>query len=87
MEEWANELESRGVDLDTTMVALGTADLSATLTTEEAAEILGVTPRRVLAMLSRSVLEGRKRSGVWFIGAKSVDELAQLTRKAGRPRN
>ena len=37
------------------------------LTTKEAAELLGITPRRVQELIKNGALTARKASGVWLI--------------------
>ena len=56
------------------------------LSTEEAAAVLGVTPRRVQELASNGTLSGKKTSGVWLISKNSVEErLRSTNRKGGRP--
>ena len=43
------------------------------LTTKEAAELLGITPRRVQELIKNGALTARKASGVWLIDKDSVD--------------
>jgi hypothetical protein len=83
-DEDLQELENSGVDLDT--AAADAFDMSTAFTVEEAANVLEVSPQRVRALLSKSVLNGVKRGGVWFICAEDVRQFAQMARKAGRPR-
>ena len=57
------------------------------LTTKEAAELLGITPRRVQELIKNGALEARKASGVWLIDKDSVDtRLRSATKRGGRPR-
>lgn len=57
------------------------------LTTKEAAELLGITPRRVQELIKNGALEARKASGVWLIDKDSVDtRLRSVTKTGGRPR-
>ncbi len=59
----------------------------AMLTTKEAAELLGITPRRVQELIKNGALEARKASGVWLIDKDSVDtRLRSVTKTGGRPR-
>lgn len=51
------------------------------LTTKEAAELLGITPRRVQELIKNGALTARKASGVWLIDKDSVD-----TRPAPQPK-
>lgn len=57
------------------------------LTTKEAAELLGITPRRVQELIKNGALTARKASGVWLIDKASVDtRLRSATKRGGRPR-
>ena len=57
------------------------------LTTKEAAELLGITPRRVQELIKNGALTARKASGVWLIDKDSVDtRLRSVTKTGGRPR-
>mgnify|MGYP000084446410 CR=1 FL=1 len=56
------------------------------LTTKEAAELLGITPRRVQELIKNGALEARKASGVWLIDKDSVDtRLRSVTKTGGVP--
>lgn len=54
--------------------------------TTEAAKALGVTRRRVLAMLQSGVLKGRKHGDMWLIKQSDIDELVKK-RSAKSPAN
>lgn len=54
--------------------------------TNEAAEFLGVSPRRVKALISAGLLEGRRFGGVWIVTRESVERRKAENPKAGRPR-
>lgn len=57
------------------------------LTTKEAAELLGISPRRVQELIKNGALTARKASGVWLIDKDSVDaRLRSATKRGGRPR-
>lgn len=57
------------------------------LTTKEAAELLGITPRRVQELIKNRALKARKASGVWLIDKNSVDtRLRSVAKAGGRPR-
>jgi excisionase family DNA binding protein len=56
----------------------------ATLTTVDAATRLGVTPRRVLAMIKAGRLKARRLGPIWTIDERALG--AVLNRKPGRPR-
>ena len=57
------------------------------LTTKQAADRLGVSERRVQALVKSGVLEARKLSGVWAISEVSVEHrLANVNKAGGRPR-
>ncbi len=55
------------------------------LTTKEVAKRLGITIRRVQAMISDKRLPARRREGEWKI--KETDLLTVADRKPGRPPN
>lgn len=55
----------------------------ALLTTDDAARILGVTPRRVRALAGKRKI-GRRLSGVWVFTADEVEQLRPG--KVGRPK-
>ncbi len=56
------------------------------LTTEEAAQRLGVTRRRVQRLAADGLLAGKKISGSWFIDEASVAaRLASVNKGGGRP--
>jgi phage terminase Nu1 subunit (DNA packaging protein) len=57
------------------------------ITTREAAEILGVSLRRVRAMREDGLLaSGLKRGRDWFLDEKEVIDLAAKERPAHRPK-
>ena len=55
----------------------------AMLTTKEAAELLGITPRRVQELIKNGALTARKASGVWLIDKDSVDTRLRSVTKTG----
>lgn len=55
------------------------------LTTDEAAERLGITPRRVLQLLSQRALDGHQVQRDWLVSAASVQQRKTLTTARGRP--
>ena len=57
------------------------------LTTKQAADRLGVSERRIQALVKSGVLEARKLSGVWAISEASVEHRrASVNKAGGRPR-
>lgn len=54
-------------------------------TTKEAAERLGVSVRRVNALVNAGVLSAEKFGHSWMVDEASVEEYASAPRKAGRP--
>jgi excisionase family DNA binding protein len=56
----------------------------ALLTTKEAAELLGVTPRRVTAMIQSEQLPAEKFGRDYLIQERDLKQVAD--RKVGRPR-
>ncbi|MCL2807137.1 MAG: DNA-binding protein [Coriobacteriia bacterium] len=56
-------------------------------TTREAAELLGVSPRRVVALIQSGQIEAEKLGKIWLIDDVSLDQFAALPKRlAGRPR-
>lgn len=53
------------------------------LTTKEAAELLGITPRRVQELIKNGALTARKASGVWLVDKDSVDTRLRSATKRG----
>ena len=53
------------------------------LTTKQASEILGVSRRRVIALIEQGKLKARKFSNVYVIAPKDLDAVRD--RKSGRP--
>ncbi len=53
------------------------------LTTKQASEILGVSRRRVIALIEQGKLKARKFSNVYVISPKDLDAVRE--RKNGRP--
>jgi excisionase family DNA binding protein len=53
------------------------------LTTTEVATSLGVTPRRVLALIQSGRLRAQKAGRDWLIKSADLDKVRE--RKAGRP--
>lgn len=56
-----------------------------TLTTEEAAAVLGLTPDTVRHYLHRGTLVGTKRGRDWFISEAEIARYQRDRKKAGRP--
>jgi hypothetical protein len=60
------------------------------ITTDKAAEILGVRPRRVQRLVSeyddmRELLKAKKLGRDWLLDERAVREYAKKPRKRGRP--
>lgn len=55
----------------------------ADLTTKQASEILGVSRRRVIALIEQGKLKARKFSNVYIIAPKDLEAVRE--RKTGRP--
>lgn len=53
------------------------------LTTKQASEILGVSRRRVIALIEQGKLKARKFSNVYMIAPKDLDAVRE--RRSGRP--
>lgn len=53
--------------------------------TTEAAERLGVSARRVAAMITQGILKAEKVGKTWIIDTAEVAKVAKQIRKAGRP--
>lgn len=56
------------------------------ITTREAAEILGVTDRRVLAMIAAGNLKAERYGYMWMLRRAEVVRLSKRARPVGRPR-
>jgi len=54
--------------------------------TAEAARLLGISPRRVAAMIQSGLLDAKKVGKTWIIDEREVTKLRKRVRKAGRPR-
>ena len=57
------------------------------ITTTQAAERLGVTTRRVVALCHAGKLRGEKIGRDWLVDESSVEAYAATERKAGRPKS
>jgi excisionase family DNA binding protein len=55
------------------------------LTTKEAATVLGVTDRRVRAMIGAGQLPAHQLGRDYAIEEKALEAVARIERKAGRP--
>ena len=55
------------------------------LTTEEAAQELGVEPRTVTAHVQRGVIAAKKIAGTYFIERVELERYKAQRRKVGRP--
>jgi excisionase family DNA binding protein len=55
------------------------------LTTAEAAAILGLTRRRVLALIRAGLLKAEKPGRDWVVDRDSVERLKKIDRPRGRP--
>lgn len=55
------------------------------LTTDEAAQRLGITPRRVVQLLNQRLLDGRQVQRDWLVSATSVRQREAVTTARGRP--
>ena len=56
------------------------------LTTSEAAEVLGVTPRRVIALVKSGDLTAERFGRQWMIDERSVRDRASAPKLSGRPK-
>jgi excisionase family DNA binding protein len=54
--------------------------------TTEAARRLGVSARRVAAMIEQGILKAEKVGSTWIIDETELKRFAQQERKPGRPR-
>lgn len=57
------------------------------LTTAEAAEALGLTRRRVLALIKAGLLKAEKPGRDWVVDGGSVEDLKGKDRPRGRPKS
>lgn len=56
------------------------------ITTAEAAEILGVIPRRIVQLVEKNLIKGEKFGKVWMIDEQSVRDRAAEPIQNGRPK-
>ena len=56
------------------------------LTTSEAAEILGITPRRIVALIESGDLVAERFGRQWMVDERSVEDRASSPKLAGRPK-
>lgn len=56
------------------------------LTTSEAAEILGITPRRVVALVKSGALVAERFGRQWMVDERSVRDRASAPKLSGRPK-
>jgi excisionase family DNA binding protein len=54
--------------------------------TSEAAKQLGVSPRRVAAMITQGIIQASKIGNTWIIEEEEVARVKSLERPAGRPK-
>lgn len=58
------------------------------ITTDEAAEIIGVTTHQIRHLLRNSVIRGQKFARSWMVERRSAEAYAQQERKPGpKPQN
>lgn len=60
--------------------------LEQVITPEEAADMLGVSRRRVRALLASGGLRGRQAGSYWLVARRSVEERLAQDPQPGRPR-
>jgi excisionase family DNA binding protein len=53
------------------------------ITTQEAAEIVGVTPNHIRYLIQHSKIEAKKFGRAWMVSRKSAEEYAETERKPG----
>jgi len=58
----------------------------AVIGTTEAAVRLGVSPRRVAAMIEKGLLKAEKVGSTWVIDEAEIARFGKIVRKPGRPR-
>jgi len=58
----------------------------AAIGTTEAAERLGISPRRVAGLIEQGVLKAAKVGKTWIIEESEIMRFSKITRKPGRPR-
>lgn len=56
------------------------------LTTRQAAERLGVTPRRIRQLIKSGQLFATMAGRDWLVDSESLDSLVKVHRRAGRPK-
>jgi excisionase family DNA binding protein len=53
--------------------------------TSEAARKLGISPRRVAAMIEQGLIKAEKVGKTWIISDAEIIRIAKRVRKSGRP--
>lgn len=56
------------------------------ITTRQAAERLGISPRRIRQLIKSGQLSATKAGRDWLIDSDSLDSLVKVHRRVGRPR-
>jgi len=57
-----------------------------TVGTTAAAKVLGLSPRRVAAMITQGIITATKIGKTWIIAETEVERIAKVKRNPGRPR-
>jgi len=57
-----------------------------TVGTTAAAKVLGLSPRRVAAMITQGIITATKIGNTWIIAETEVERIAKVKRNPGRPR-
>jgi excisionase family DNA binding protein len=70
----------------TRIAVVADAMLMARVGTKQAAEVLGVSVRRVQAMIKQGLLPAKKLGRDWFINQTDLERVRATHRKPGRPR-
>jgi hypothetical protein len=54
--------------------------------TDDAAKRLGVSVRRLTAMIRSEIVEAQKIGRTWVLEEREIERVAQLSRPRGRPK-
>ena len=71
-----------------TLVIIQAMNTNEILSTNEAADVIGCTGRRVLQLLDEGTLAGQRLNGrAWIVYRKSAEKIAAVRHERGRPRS
>ena len=83
---FGNECSEKGYRMGIVVDCDGSTPQDETMTVKEAADILGVTPTRIRAMISSGILRSQKVGMVHMVDAQSVMDRFNEPARVGRPK-